>query len=183
MSSRLTEGKDFSLKILFIYLFVCLFIYLRERECVCACAHARTCKRKRERESETDSAEYGAQSHDPKIMTWVEAELNDQLTEPPSAPRCKDISHTLFLNYVIFQDTNFIFIYLKKFFFFYYLFMIVIQREREAETQAEGEAGSMHWEPDVGFDPGSSGSHPGPKAGTQLLRHPGIPLSFISCGV
>ena len=26
-------------------------------------------------------------------------------------------------------------------------------REREAETQAEGEAGSMHQEPDVGFDP------------------------------
>ena len=27
------------------------------------------------------------------------------------------------------------------------------EREREAETQAEGEAGSMHREPDVGFDP------------------------------
>ena len=26
--------------------------------------------------------------------------------------------------------------------------------EREAETKAEGEAGSMHREPDVGFDPG-----------------------------
>ena len=26
--------------------------------------------------------------------------------------------------------------------------------QREAETQAEGEAGSMHREPDVGFDPG-----------------------------
>ncbi|XP_022265759.2 centrosomal protein of 44 kDa isoform X1 [Canis lupus baileyi] len=50
-----------------------------------------------------------------------------------------------------------------------------IQREREAETQAEGEAGSMHREPDVGFDPGSPGSRPGPKAGAKLLRHPGIP--------
>ena len=48
-------------------------------------------------------------------------------------------------------------------------------REREAETQAEGEAGSMHREPDVGFDPGSPGSHPGPEAGAKLLRHPGIP--------
>ena len=28
------------------------------------------------------------------------------------------------------------------------------EREREAETQAEVEAGSMHREPDVGFDPG-----------------------------
>ena len=30
-------------------------------------------------------------------------------------------------------------------------------REREAETQAEGEAGSMHRKPDVGFDPGFPG--------------------------
>ena len=57
--------------------------------------------------------------------------------------------------------------------------MIVTQREREAETQAEGEAGSMHQEPDVGFDPGSPGSRPGPKAGTKPLCHPGIPgLAF-----
>ena len=51
------------------------------------------------------------------------------------------------------------------------------EREREAETQAEGKAGSMHWEPDVGFDPGSPGSHPGPKAGAKPLRHPGIPVA------
>ena len=54
--------------------------------------------------------------------------------------------------------------------------MIVTEREREAETQAEGEAGSMHREPDVGFDPGSPGSRPGPKAGAKPLRHPGIPI-------
>ena len=62
--------------------------------------------------------------------------------------------------------------------------MIVTQREREAETQAEGEAetqaegeaGSMHREPDVGFDPGSPGSRSGPKAGAKPLRHPGIPV-------
>ena len=54
--------------------------------------------------------------------------------------------------------------------------MIVTQREREreAETQAEGEAGSMHREPDMEFDPGSPGSCPGPKAGAKPLRHPGI---------
>ena len=54
--------------------------------------------------------------------------------------------------------------------------MIVTQREREAETQAEGEAGSMHREPDVRFDPGSPGPRPGPKAGAKLLHHPGIPV-------
>ena len=65
--------------------------------------------------------------------------------------------------------------------------MIVTEREREAETQAEGEAGSMHREPDVGFDPGSPGSRPGPKASAKPLRHPGIPsyckylLSNVIC--
>ena len=53
------------------------------------------------------------------------------------------------------------------------------EREREAETQAEGEAGSMHREPDVGFDPGSPGSRPGPKAGAKPLRHPGIPGIYL----
>ena len=59
--------------------------------------------------------------------------------------------------------------------------MIVKKREREAETQAEGEAGSRHREPDVGFDPRSPGSRPGPKAGAKPLRHPGIPnLNFLN---
>ena len=57
--------------------------------------------------------------------------------------------------------------------------MIVTQREREreAETQAEGGAGSMHREPDVGFDPASPGSRPRPKAGAKPLRHLGIPVT------
>ena len=46
--------------------------------------------------------------------------------------------------------------------------------EREAETQAEGEAGSMQ-ELDVGLDPRTPGSLPGPKADTQPLSHPGVP--------
>ena len=40
----------------------------------------------------------------------------------------------------------------------------------------------MHREPDVGFDLGSPGSRPGPKAGAKLLRHPGIPAgSVLNC--
>ena len=54
---------------------------------------------------------------------------------------------------------------------FIYLFM----RDRERQRQAEGEAGSMHREPDVGFNPESPGSCPGPKAGAKPLRHPGTP--------
>ena len=37
----------------------------------------------------------------------------------------------------------------------------------------------MHREPDVGFDPGSPGSRPGPKAGAKPLRHPGIPTCHV----
>ena len=86
----------------------------------------------------------------------------------------------------VFQIHNdvsiFKFIFIFSFSFSFDLFMILGERERErergreAETQAEGEAGSMHREPDVGFDPGSPGSRPGPKAGAKPLRHPGIPL-------
>ena len=53
------------------------------------------------------------------------------------------------------------------------------ERERQRHTQAEGEAGSMHREPDVGFDPGSPGWHPGPKTGAKPLRHLGIPTKFL----
>ena len=38
----------------------------------------------------------------------------------------------------------------------------MIERERGRDT-GRGEAGSMQ-EPDMGLDPGSPGSHPGPKA-------------------
>ena len=65
--------------------------------------------------------------------------------------------------------------------FFKFLFIYDSNRgrEREAETQAEGEAGSMHREPDVGFEPGSPGSRPGPKAGAKPPRHPGIPTLVL----
>ena len=33
----------------------------------------------------------------------------------------------------------------------------------------------MHREPNMGFDTGSPGLRPGPKAGAKPLRHPGIP--------
>ena len=59
--------------------------------------------------------------------------------------------------------------------------MIVTEREREAEAQAEGEAGSMHREPDVGFDPGSPGSRPGPKVGAKPLRHPAPAACYVHC--
>ena len=65
--------------------------------------------------------------------------------------------------------------------------MIVTERERGAETQAEGEAGSMHREPDVGFDPGSTRIAPWAKGRRQTAAPPRDPLLnhfeclFYSC--
>ena len=57
--------------------------------------------------------------------------------------------------------------------------LFIHEIHREAGTQAEGEAGSVHREPDVGFDPRSPGSRPGPKAGAKPLCHPGFPIDNI----
>ena len=43
------------------------------------------------------------------------------------------------------------------------------QRHRQREKQAPCR------EPDVGLDPRTPGSHPGLKAGSKLLSHPGVP--------
>ena len=72
--------------------------------------------------------------------------------------------------------------YLFKKIFLTFIYDRHTVREREAETQAEGEAGSMHREPDVGFDPGYPGLRPGPKAGAKLLHHPGIPWKHFLNG-
>ena len=53
--------------------------------------------------------------------------------------------------------------------------MIDTERERQRHRQREKQAPCTR-EPNVGFNPGSPGSHPGPKAGTKPLCHPGIPL-------
>ena len=50
--------------------------------------------------------------------------------------------------------------------------------ETETETQAEGKADSMP-EPNVGLDPRTPGSHPGPKADAQPLSHPGVPEPYF----
>ena len=50
-------------------------------------------------------------------------------------------------------------------------------RERQRHRQREKRAPCR--EPDVGFDPRSPGSCPGPKAGAKPLRHPGIPRFFL----
>ena len=44
--------------------------------------------------------------------------------------------------------------------------MIDIERERERQRYRQREKQAPCWELDVGLDPGTPGSRPGPKAGT-----------------
>ena len=63
--------------------------------------------------------------------------------------------------------------------------MIVTEREREkerdAETQAEGEAGSMYWEPDVGFDPGPQDRALGQRQAPNRCATQGSLVIYIFC--
>ena len=60
-------------------------------------------------------------------------------------------------------------LFLKRF----YLFIHERQGERQGHKQVPCK------EPDVGLDPGTPGSCPGPKAGAKPLSHPGIPKFFV----
>ena len=75
--------------------------------------------------------------------------------------------------------------YLCHAFFFKDLFIYDRQRERERERERERqrhrrrEKQAPCGEPEVGLDPGTPGSRPGPKAGAKPLSHPGIPNIFV----
>ena len=61
-----------------------------------------------------------------------------------------------------------------------YLFMRDTQRERQRQRQRQREKQAPCRETDVGLDPGTLGSCPGPKAGAKPLSHPGVPSIFYS---
>ena len=50
---------------------------------------------------------------------------------------------------------------------------------RDTERHGQREKQAPCREPNVGLDPGTLGSRPGPKAGTELLSHPSIPIGLI----
>ena len=53
------------------------------------------------------------------------------------------------------------------------------ERERQRQRHRQREKQAPCRKPDVGLNSGTPGSHPGPKAGSKLLRHPGIPTSVV----
>ena len=56
--------------------------------------------------------------------------------------------------------------------------MIDVERERERHRHRKREKQAPCREPDMGLDPGTPGSCPGPKAGAKPLSHPGIPMYY-----
>ena len=78
------------------------------------------------------------------------------------------------------RSSFFVSYFFFSFFFpkdFIYLFMRETHRERERDRQREKQAPCK--EPYVGLDPRTPGSHPGPKAGTKPLSHPGCPMPYF----
>ena len=62
------------------------------------------------------------------------------------------------------------------FFFFFLKILFIRERRRERPRPRQREKQAPCREPDAGLDPGTPGLHPGPKAGTEPLSPPGIPL-------
>ena len=54
------------------------------------------------------------------------------------------------------------------------------QAEKERQRHRQREKQAPRQETDAGLDPGTPGSQPDPKAGTQPLTHPGIPIHLLS---
>ena len=68
------------------------------------------------------------------------------------------------------------------FFIFKDLFIYDRQREREKQRHRRREKQAPCREPDVGLDPGTPGSRPGPKAGAKPPSHPEIPTTMVFNG-
>ena len=60
-------------------------------------------------------------------------------------------------------------------FIFLGLYLFIHERHRERQRHRQRQKQAPCREPDVGLDPGTTGSRPEPKAGAKPLRHPGIP--------
>ena len=76
------------------------------------------------------------------------------------------------------QKRFFVFVFFKD---FIYLFMRDTEREREREKQRHRQRKNQApcREPHTGLDPGSPGSHPGPKAGAGVKKEHGHSSSSL----
>ena len=69
--------------------------------------------------------------------------------------------------------------FFKKNILFIYSWETERKRDRQRQRHRQREKQAPCREPDMGLNPRSPGSCPGPKAGAKPLRHPGIPFLFF----
>ena len=58
----------------------------------------------------------------------------------------------------------------------------MIEREGEGQRHRRREKQAPFRDPNVGLEPGTPGSRPGPKAGVKPLSHPRIPMKNVFKG-
>ena len=106
-------------------------------------------------------ARRGTRSRDSRITPWAKGRR--QTTELPRDPQG-----------LTFSESKCYSLFLLGFYLF--------TRDTEKQGHRRREEQASCWEPDAGLDPGTPGSHPGPKAGAKPLSHPGIPGILLSSG-
>ena len=91
-------------------------------------------------------------------------------SQPGPKADAQPLSHPGVPVYILLNQLIFEVVFMISFLRFY-LFM----RDREWQRHRPRKKRAPHPESDAGLDPGTPGSHPGLKAGTKPLSHPGIP--------
>ena len=92
------------------------------------------------------------------------------------AQRGASLSLCLLLPLLVLCQKKIIFIYLKD---FIYSWETERERERGVQRHRQREKQASCREPDMGLDPGTPESRPGPKAGAKSSSHPGVPQFFF----
>ena len=59
------------------------------------------------------------------------------------------------------------------------MYLFIRDRKRVRQRHRQREKQVPHREPDVGLNPGTPGSRPEPKADSQPLSHPAIPIFIL----
>ena len=155
---------------MFVFLFLkILFIYLRDRGRGIG----------REKQALCREPDVGIDPGTPGSRPGPKADTQP-LSHSGAQHLIKLVNFYCFTKDIIKGTWSFLFSFLFFFFFFFKILCIYsweTQGERKRHRQREKQAPCR--EPDVGLDPGTPGSRPGPKADVQLLTPPyGRPCTY-----
>ena len=90
-------------------------------------------------------------------------------------PQKKYMQGVFFCSILLHFQVGYLFFSLFFFFFFLRFYLFIHERHRERQRHRQRAKQAPCREPDVGLDPRTPGSCPGPKADAKPLSNPGIP--------